>query len=100
MKHLVRSTLLAAAASLGGPALAAQGSSPERSAFVQAGAAEGTQALAIGLTRTWAYERPLGSGTLAGYWEVSFGRWWSESDEGGRTSSWVTQFGGCRAFGH
>lgn len=93
MKHFVRSALLAAAAATGVPAFAAHGSSADRTAFVQAGVAEGTQALVAGVTRAWAYERPLGSGTLTGYWEVSFGRWSSESDEGRSTSAWVTQLG-------
>ncbi len=93
MKQLFRTALLVTAAALAAPAFAAQGPSSPHTAFVQAGVAEGTQAYVIGMTRAWAYERPLGSGTLSGYWEVSFGRWSSERDDGGTRSAWVTQLG-------
>ena len=64
-----------------------------RQAFVQAGVAEDAQALVVGLTQPWSWQRDFAAGRASGYWEASFGRWSSELDDGQRSSAWVTQLG-------
>jgi lipid A 3-O-deacylase len=61
--------------------------------FTQAGVAPDAHTLVFGAIRDWQWQRPLAGGVATGYWEVSFGRWNSELDEGGRGSAWVTQLG-------
>jgi lipid A 3-O-deacylase len=61
--------------------------------FVQAGVAEQAQMLAAGAVWDWHWRRPLAGGELSGYWELSFGRWSSQREPGGKQSAWVTQFG-------
>lgn len=63
-----------------------------RQAFVQAGVAEGAQAVVAGVTQPWQWQRELASGgALSGYWEASAGRWLSDLEDGGRSGAWVTQ---------
>lgn len=61
--------------------------------FVQAGVAKhDTQALVVGMTWAWRWERRTSFGTATGYWEASVGRWSSEQGTQ-HTSAWVTQVG-------
>jgi lipid A 3-O-deacylase len=60
--------------------------------FVQAGAASDTHAVVFGATWPWAWQRQFRGGTVAGYWEASFGRWSTTRDDV-RSSAWVTQAG-------
>jgi lipid A 3-O-deacylase len=71
---------------------AADGLAPSR-LFVQAGAAEQSQMLVFGAVWDWRWQKPLSSGLLTGYWEVSFGRWSSQADPSGSSFAWVTQLG-------
>jgi hypothetical protein len=87
MRHILAGLLLCPVA-----ALAAPGDSswaPDH-AFVQYGRQTDTQAATLGLTRDWSWSRPLGSGLLAGYHELSLGRWRSDVPEGHEN---FTQFG-------
>lgn len=60
--------------------------------WAQAGAADETQAITLGLLWDWAWQRPLGRGVLTGYWDASVGRW--HSNEDARSDAfWVTQAG-------
>lgn len=60
--------------------------------WVQAGAADETQALTVGLLWDWSWHKTIGRGVVSGYWEASAGRWHSNSDEHA-SSFWVTQVG-------
>ena len=62
------------------------------SLFVQAGAANDTQAVVFGAAWPWAWQRQLRSGGVTGYWEASLGRWSTTRDDL-RSSAWVTQVG-------
>lgn len=59
--------------------------------FVQAGGARSAGSFAIGAAWAWSWRRDMAGGRVGGYWEASFGRWYSES--GGGRSAWVTQLG-------
>lgn len=79
MRHFV-----AALVSLPLAALAAPGDSPWQPdhAFIQYGRQQDTQAVTLGLNWDWSWSRPLGSGLLGGYHELSLGRWRSDVPEG------------------
>ncbi|KQV91750.1 hypothetical protein ASC87_06665 [Rhizobacter sp. Root1221] len=62
--------------------------------FVQLGVAEHASAAVVGAVWDWSWQRDVGWGRLTGYWDISFGRWASDSAD--RTTSshaWVTQLG-------
>jgi lipid A 3-O-deacylase len=73
-------------------AQAEDGFAPSR-LFVQVGAAEQAQTLVFGAVWDWHWQKPLSSGLLTGYWELSFGRWSSRADPSGSSAAWITQFG-------
>ena len=70
------------------PAHGADGLAPSR-LFVQAGAAEQAQMLVFGAVWDWRWEKPLSSGLLTGYGELSFGRWSSQAGPGGSSHNWA-----------
>lgn len=95
MSNLLRHiaiTMLAVAVASGASAGSQRASrwSPDQ-VFVQAGIAEGAQAVVFGATWPVAWERDFASGRAHLYWEASFGRWNAENEGRGRSSAWVTQ---------
>lgn len=79
MRHFMAALVLFPVA-----ALAAPGESPwmPDHAFVQFGKQTDTRALTLGLNWDWSWSRPLGPGLLAGYHDLSLGRWRADVPEG------------------
>ena len=64
------------------------------SVFVQAGSAQDTQTLVLGLNWAWPWQRTApGGGHLTGYWEAAVGRWHGAGQDGQSSSAWITQLG-------
>lgn len=79
MRHLLAGLLLCPAVVLA----AADGASwPPDRGFLQIGRQTDTRALTLGLNWDWSWNRPLGSGLLTGYHELTLGRWRAEVPEG------------------
>jgi lipid A 3-O-deacylase len=66
---------------------------PPNRAFVQIGSAEHTNAITLGVTHDWDWQRDFGIGRVSGYWEFSLGRWKAERLAGDSSSPWITQIG-------
>lgn len=93
--HTARGLLLAAvlaALALPGSVRAAPGFAPS-GAFVQGGAGDSANAVVVGATWDWQWQRNTGWGDLSGYWEISFGRWNTERTDGSTAHDWVGQVG-------
>lgn len=72
--RLLSLAITLAAAGLPPASLHAQ-QAPARSWFVQAGAAEHANAINVGLTRDWRWQKQYSLGRVTGYWEGTLGRW-------------------------
>lgn len=78
--------------------LAMHGNATAQSAFTptgfwaQAGIADETQTVSLGLVWDWSWQRTVGRGVISGYWEASIGRWHSNEDDHS-DAYWVTQVG-------
>lgn len=70
-------------------AVAQQAQTPHTAWFVQAGVSENNQALTVGATRDWRWQKQYRLGLVTGYWEGAVGRWLVN----GRGSHDVTQVG-------
>ena len=88
MRHILAGLMLCPVAALA----AAAGDSPwaPDHAIVQYGRQPDTHAVTLGLNWDWSWSRPLGSGLLGGYHELSLGRWRADVPEGHEN---FTQFG-------
>lgn len=79
------------------PAAQAAGDGEQRPAwrpsafFVQVGVAEGASTAIAGALWDWSWRRDFALGSVTGYWELSLGRWKSQS--GDDAHAWVTQLG-------
>lgn len=75
----------------------AQSSLIPSAGFVQAGTAQDTHQLTIGLTWDWNRRWDLWSGEITGYWEGSISQWSYPSAESRRTA-WLAQVGAIPVF--
>jgi hypothetical protein len=95
--NLLGAALAALAAAACSHSVSAQSSFAPTAAFVQAGTAQDTHQVAIGLTWDWTRRWNLWSGEVSGYWEGSISQW-SYPGADDRRTAWLAQVGAIPVF--